>query len=60
MIKTLGFKYATQAGVTISKNDIVIRRTRRRSGGVRGASVEVVAQYERGLITGRRSATSRS
>src|SRR6476469_7504085 len=24
MIKTLGFKYATQAGVTISKNDIVI------------------------------------
>ena len=30
-IKTLGFKYATQAGVTISKNDIVIPRTRKRS-----------------------------
>src|SRR5436309_14656987 len=24
MLRTLGFKYATQAGVTISKNDIVI------------------------------------
>ena len=30
-IKSLGFRYATQAGVTISKNDIVIPREKERS-----------------------------
>ena len=30
-IKSLGFKYATDAGVTISKNDIVIPESRSRS-----------------------------
>src|SRR2546427_1696426 len=52
MIKTLGFKYATQAGVTISKNDIVIppdKETILAEYEERVAKVE--AQYERGLIT---------
>jgi DNA-directed RNA polymerase subunit beta' len=51
-IKSLGFHYATQAGVTISKNDIVIPEDKeeiladyeQRVTGVEG-------QYERGLIT---------
>jgi len=51
-VKTLGFHYATQAGVTISKNDIVIPPDKEqilaeyenRVAGVEG-------QYERGLIT---------
>jgi DNA-directed RNA polymerase subunit beta' len=51
-IKALGFRFATEAGVTISKNDIVIPREKdqilteyeKRVG-------EVEAQYERGLIT---------
>jgi DNA-directed RNA polymerase subunit beta' len=52
MIKTLGFKYATQAGVTISKNDIVIPPDKEKilaEYEERVAKVE--AQYERGLIT---------
>ena len=36
-IKTLGFRYATQAGVTISKNDIVIPREKE----------EILAEYEK-------------
>jgi DNA-directed RNA polymerase subunit beta' len=51
-IKTLGFHYATQAGVTISKNDIVIPRDKEKILAEyenRVASVD--AQYERGLIT---------
>jgi DNA-directed RNA polymerase subunit beta' len=51
-IKTLGFHYATQAGVTISKNDIVIPRDKEQilaEYEKRVASVD--AQYERGLIT---------
>jgi DNA-directed RNA polymerase subunit beta' len=51
-IKTLGFRYATDAGITISKNDIVIPPNKQeilaeyeeRVGRVEG-------QYERGLIT---------
>src|SRR5437763_16699985 len=51
-VKSLGFHYATQAGVTISKNDIVIPEDKeeiladyeQRVAGVEG-------QYERGLIT---------
>ena len=51
-IKSLGFHYATQAGVTISKNDIVIPPDKEEilaEYEKRVASVE--AQYERGLIT---------
>src|SRR5919197_1832935 len=51
-IKTLGFKYATHAGITVSKNDIVIPPDKeqiladyeKRVGGVE-------ADYDRGLIT---------
>jgi DNA-directed RNA polymerase subunit beta' len=51
-IKTLGFSYATDAGITISKNDIVVPAEKEeilaayedRVGGVE-------QQYERGLIT---------
>jgi DNA-directed RNA polymerase subunit beta' len=51
-IKSLGFHYATQAGVTISKNDIVIPPEKEQilaEFESRVASVD--AQYERGLIT---------
>src|SRR4029079_8343003 len=51
-IKTLGFRYATQAGVTISKNDIVIPREKDEILAEYEKRVgEVEAQYERGLIT---------
>jgi len=51
-IKSLGFKYATQAGVTISKNDIVIPREKEQILAEYEKRVsEVEAQYERGLIT---------
>src|SRR5947207_865575 len=52
MVKTLGFNYATQAGVTISKNDIVIppdKETILAEYEERVSKVE--AQDERGLIT---------
>jgi DNA-directed RNA polymerase subunit beta' len=52
VIKNLGFHYATQAGVTISKNDIVIPADKEEilaEYEERVAKVE--AQYERGLIT---------
>jgi DNA-directed RNA polymerase subunit beta' len=51
-VKSLGFHYATQAGVTISKNDIVIPPDKEEilaEYEKRVAGVE--AQYERGLIT---------
>jgi DNA-directed RNA polymerase subunit beta' len=52
MIKTLGFKYATQAGVTISKNDIVIPPDKEKILAEYEERVsKVMAQYERGLIT---------
>ena len=52
-IKRLGFQYATQAGITISKNDIVIPSEQ---GGdprpaTRSVSPRSRPQYERGLIT---------
>ena len=51
-IKTLGFKYATQAGITISKNDIVIPPDKQEILDKYEAEVEQVEQqYERGLIT---------
>ena len=51
-IKSLGFRYATQAGVTISKNDIVIPREKDEILAEYEKRVaEVEGQYERGLIT---------
>ncbi|TML87227.1 MAG: DNA-directed RNA polymerase subunit beta' [Actinobacteria bacterium] len=51
-IKTLGFKYATQAGVTISKNDIVIPPNKEKILAEYEERVGKVEQaYERGLIT---------
>jgi DNA-directed RNA polymerase subunit beta' len=52
MIKDLGFSYATQAGVTISKNDIVIPPDKEEILAEYEERVaQVEAQYERGLIT---------
>ena len=51
-IKTLGFRFATEAGVTISKNDIVIPREKEQIlADYEKRVAEVEAQYERGLIT---------
>jgi DNA-directed RNA polymerase subunit beta' len=51
-IKTLGFHYSTQAGVTISKNDIVIPPSKEQILGEYEKKVEGVhGQYDRGLIT---------
>jgi DNA-directed RNA polymerase subunit beta' len=51
-VKALGFKYATDAGVTISKNDIVIPQDKDDILGRYEDRVgEVEALYERGLIT---------
>ena len=51
-IKTLGFRYSTQAGVTISKNDIVIPPDKEKILGEYEKRVEEVhGQYDRGLIT---------
>jgi len=51
-IKALGFRYSTQAGVTISKNDIVIPPDKERILADYEKQVESVhAQYDRGLIT---------
>src|SRR6266536_2217250 len=52
VIKSLGFHYATQAGVTISKNDIVIPPDKEEILAKYEERVSgVEAQYERGLIT---------
>jgi DNA-directed RNA polymerase subunit beta' len=51
-VKRLGFKYATQAGITISKNDIVIPSNKDEILARYETRVaEVEGQYERGLIT---------
>src|SRR5579884_1672714 len=51
-IKTLGFKYATRAGVTISKNDIVIPPDKEKILADYEKRVEEVhRQYDMGLIT---------
>jgi DNA-directed RNA polymerase subunit beta' len=51
-IKTLGFKHATLAGITISKNDIVIPAEKENIlTGYEERVAEVERQYERGLIT---------
>src|SRR5690348_5968803 len=52
MFTQLGFRYATEAGVTISKNDIVIPPDKEEILAEYEERVEKVeAQYERGLIT---------
>jgi DNA-directed RNA polymerase subunit beta' len=51
-IKSLGFRHSTQAGVTISKNDIVIPPDKEKILGDYEKRVEDIhAQYDRGLIT---------
>src|SRR2546428_30586 len=51
-IKALGFKYATDAGVTISKNDIVIPESKEQIlSGYEERVSEIEGLYERGLIT---------
>src|ERR1043165_3703709 len=51
-IKSLGFRYATRAGVTISKNDIVIPPDKEGIlSGYEKRVEEVHSQYDMGLIT---------
>src|SRR5204863_288654 len=51
-VKALGFKYATDAGVTISKNDIVIPESKDKIlSGYEERVSEIEGLYERGLIT---------
>jgi DNA-directed RNA polymerase subunit beta' len=51
-IKALGFRYATKAGITISKNDIVIPQEKDELlAGYERRSDNVEGLYERGLIT---------
>jgi DNA-directed RNA polymerase subunit beta' len=51
-IKALGFRYATDAGITISKNDIVIPPNKQQILAEYEERVrKVEQQYERGLIT---------
>jgi DNA-directed RNA polymerase subunit beta' len=51
-IKALGFKYATEGGITISKNDIVVPENKAEILARYEERVEQVeGQYERGLIT---------
>jgi DNA-directed RNA polymerase subunit beta' len=50
--KELGFKYATQAGITISKNDVVVPPSKQEILGRYEAQVaEIQEQYDTGLIT---------
>jgi DNA-directed RNA polymerase subunit beta' len=50
--KELGFKYATQAGITISKNDVVVPPNKQEILGRYEAQVaEIQEQYDSGLIT---------
>ncbi|MGH2637077.1 MAG: DNA-directed RNA polymerase subunit beta', partial [Actinomycetota bacterium] len=51
-IKDLGFHYATQAGVTISKNDIVVPEEKEKIlDEYEGRVAKIEQQFERGLIT---------
>jgi DNA-directed RNA polymerase subunit beta' len=51
-IKSLGFKYATEGGITISKNDIVVPENKQDIlAGYEVQVKRVEEQYERGLIT---------
>jgi DNA-directed RNA polymerase subunit beta' len=51
-IKELGFRYATQGGITISKNDIVIPENKEQIlSGYEDRVQAIERDYERGLIT---------
>jgi len=51
-IKALGFHYATKAGITVSKNDIVIPQSKEKIlAGYEERVANVEQLYERGLIT---------
>ncbi|HEY7379818.1 MAG TPA: DNA-directed RNA polymerase subunit beta' [Gaiella sp.] len=51
-IKSLAFRYATRAGVTISKNDIVVPGTKEEIlAGYEEKVAKVEREYERGLMT---------
>jgi DNA-directed RNA polymerase subunit beta' len=51
-IKELGFRYATQAGITISKNDIIIPENKEQILQDYETRVQrIEGQFERGLIT---------
>jgi DNA-directed RNA polymerase subunit beta' len=51
-IKSLAFRYATRAGVTISKNDIVVPGTKEEIlAGYEERVSKVEREYERGLMT---------
>ena len=51
-IKELGFTYATQGGITVSKNDIVIPEDKEQIlGGYEERVQGIERDYERGLIT---------
>ncbi|WP_205696963.1 DNA-directed RNA polymerase subunit beta' [Conexibacter sp. SYSU D00693] len=50
--KDLGFKYATRAGITVSKNDVVIPPDKQEIlGRYEGEVAEIQDQYDMGLIT---------
>jgi DNA-directed RNA polymerase subunit beta' len=50
--KDLGFKYATQAGITISKNDVIVPPTKQEIlAKYEGQVAEIQDQYDMGLIT---------
>jgi DNA-directed RNA polymerase subunit beta' len=50
--KDLGFKYATQAGITVSKNDVVVPPSKPEIlAKYDGLVAEIEDQYEMGLIT---------
>src|SRR5438874_1571832 len=50
--KDLGFKYATQAGITISKNDVVVPAEKQAIiEGYEKQVAEISEQYDMGLIT---------
>ncbi|TMM20509.1 MAG: DNA-directed RNA polymerase subunit beta' [Actinobacteria bacterium] len=50
--KDLGFKYATQAGITISKNDVVVPAEKQSIiDGYEKQVAEISEQYDMGLIT---------
>src|SRR5262249_23626529 len=51
-IKSLAFRYATKAGMTISKNDIVVPPTKEEIlAGFEDEVGKVEREYERGLMT---------
>ena len=51
-IKSLAFKYATRAGITVSKNDIVIPPAKEEIlAGYEAKVTDVEREYERGLMT---------